>query len=72
MRVGMMFRRLRGMVCCVHGMALRDMRMVAGLLVIAFLVKFCRLAVVFGRVFVMLGGRLVMFGLGVAGHDHLP
>jgi hypothetical protein len=72
MRVGVMLRRLRRMVRRMHGMALRDMRVVAGLLVVAFLVKFCRLAVMFGRVFVMLGCCLVMFGLGVAGHDDLP
>lgn len=72
MRVGMMFRRFLGMVRCVHRVAVGNMRMVAGLLMLAFLVKFGRLAVMFGRMFMMLGGCFVMLGLGVAGHDVLP
>jgi hypothetical protein len=68
MRVGMVFRGFGGM----HGMSVRDMRMMSGLFVVAFFVMFCCLAVMFCRVFVMLGSRFVMLGFGFAGHYCSP
>lgn len=58
----------------VHGvdrMAMRDMRMVAGFLVVALFVMFRRFAMMARRVFMMFGGRFVMLDLGFA-HGHLP
>jgi hypothetical protein len=69
MRVGMLLRCLARVVRGMHSVAMCDMRVVAGLLMVARLLMFCRLAVMFGRVLMMLGGCLVMLGLGVAGHD---
>jgi hypothetical protein len=72
MRVSVVLRCFLGIMRGVHCMAVRDMRMMAGLLVVAFLVMFCRLGVVLGRVFMMLGGCFVVLDLGVSGHDDLP
>jgi hypothetical protein len=72
MRVGMVFRGFGGMMRGMHGMSVRDMRMMSRLFVVAFFVMFCCLAVMFCRVFVMLGSRFMMLGFGFAGHCCSP
>jgi hypothetical protein len=72
MRVGMVFRGFGGMMRGMHGMSVRDMRMMSGLFVVAFFVMFCCLAVMFCRVFVMLGSRFVMLGFGLLDITVLP
>jgi hypothetical protein len=62
--LGVMLARLAGVMGGVRGMAVRRMRMVAGLLVAVGLV-------VLGRFAMMLGGMLVMLGSGVMVLDDL-
>ena len=54
------FRCFRRVVGCVVGVALRRVRVVSGRLVVAMLVVSCRIAMVLGRKFVMLGSLVVM------------
>jgi hypothetical protein len=72
MRVGMAFRRFSRMVFGMERMAMRDMRVMASLVMVAVFVVFGCFAVMFGCELVMLGGRLVMRGLGIAGHCRSP
>lgn len=71
-RIGMMLRSFGGVMGGVQRVAVRDMRMMAGFLVIARFMMSGRLAVMFGCVVMMLGGCFVMLGLRVARHDVLP
>ena len=58
---GVVFRRFVGMMFGVRGVTVRGLRVMTGGFVVAGFVLFCGFAVMFGRVFVMLGGVSVMF-----------
>jgi hypothetical protein len=62
---GVVTARLGVVMFGVAGMTVRGMGVVRRLFVIAGLVMFRGLAVMFCRMFVMLGGLVVMIGLGV-------
>jgi hypothetical protein len=70
--LGVLLGRVLVMLGRVQRMAMRDLGMVRGLLVIAGLVAFCRLAVMLGRMLVMIRSVLVMFVNLVIAHRCLP
>ena len=75
LRVVMLGMRLRGFARMVLGMRMmgvREMRMMAGVLMVAIVMMGGRLAVMFGRFLVMDGGVFVMFGGASCGHERSP
>ena len=75
LRVVMLGMRLRGFARMVLGMRMmgvREMRMMAGVLVFAIGMMDGGLAMVFGGLFVMVGGVFVMFGGASCGHERSP
>lgn len=71
MRLGVLLAGFLGVVLSVEMMAVRDMRVVPGLLVLSAAMALGGLAVMLGGRFVVLGGFLVMLGqqAGVHGID---
>ena len=61
-----------GVMLGMRVMRVREMRMMAGVLVVAIVMMGGRLAVMFGRFLVMDGGVFVMFGGAGCGHLHSP
>jgi hypothetical protein len=64
MRLGMMLGGFVRMMFGMHAVAVRDMRMMAGKMMLAFFVMLGGFAMMLGGLFVMVGGRFVVFGLG--------
>ncbi len=71
MLVGVLFRCMLVVLGGMQMMPMRHLRVMRGLFVIASLVVFCRLAMVFGGMLVVLRGFLMMFMNVVTVHDVL-
>ncbi|MEW6438242.1 MAG: hypothetical protein AB1508_13855 [Pseudomonadota bacterium] len=72
MRFAVMLGGFTRMMLGLDAMAMSDMRMVAGEMMLTFFVVLGGFAMMLGGLFVMAGGGLMMLGFVQSGHFHLP